>query len=43
MTGPERLISQELKTEDLEFDASLRPSSLDEFVGQTKLKENLKS
>lgn len=42
MKGPERLVSQELKTDDLEFDAALRPTSLDEFIGQTKLKENLK-
>lgn len=38
----ERLVSQELKTEDLDFDLSLRPARLDEFIGQSKLKENLK-
>ncbi len=38
----ERLVSQELKTEDSEFDVALRPTRLDEFIGQTKLKENLK-
>ncbi len=42
MKEPERLVSQELKTEDLEFDVALRPTRLDEFIGQTKLKENLK-
>lgn len=42
MKEPERLVSQELKTEDLDFDLSLRPTSLDEFIGQTQLKENLK-
>lgn len=42
MKEPERLVSQELKTEDLDFDAALRPTSLDEFIGQTKLKANLK-
>ncbi|MBI4115474.1 MAG: Holliday junction branch migration DNA helicase RuvB [Candidatus Omnitrophica bacterium] len=42
MKESERLVSQELKTEDLEFDVSLRPASLDEFIGQNKLKENLK-
>lgn len=42
MREPERLVSQELKTEDLDFDLALRPTSLDEFIGQTKLKENLK-
>jgi len=39
---PDRLVSQELKTEDLDFDLSLRPANLEEFIGQTKLKENLK-
>lgn len=42
MREPERFVSQELKTEDLEFDAALRPTSFDEFIGQTKLKQNLK-
>ena len=41
MSESERLVSQELKTEDLDFDSSLRPATLDEFIGQTKLKENL--
>jgi Holliday junction DNA helicase RuvB len=40
--GLDRLVSQELKTEDLDFDLSLRPATLDEFIGQTKLKGNLK-
>ena len=42
MKTSERLVSQELKTDDLDFDLALRPSTLDEFIGQTKLKENLK-
>lgn len=42
MKESERLVSQELKTEDSEFDVALRPVSLDEFIGQTQLKENLK-
>jgi len=37
----ERVVSNELREEDFEFDISLRPESLNEFVGQTKLKENL--
>lgn len=41
MKETERLVSQELKSEDLEFDAALRPASFDEFIGQGKLKENL--
>lgn len=39
---PTRLVSQELKTEDLDFDVALRPTRLDEFIGQKKLKENFK-
>ena len=42
MEESERLVSRELKTEDLDFDLALRPATLDEFIGQTKLKENLK-
>ncbi|MBI4395296.1 MAG: Holliday junction branch migration DNA helicase RuvB [Candidatus Omnitrophica bacterium] len=37
----ERMVSQTLREEDLEFDASLRPAQFQEFVGQTKIKENL--
>jgi Holliday junction DNA helicase RuvB len=36
LTSPRRL------KEELEYDLTLRPSSLDEFVGQKKIKENLK-
>jgi Holliday junction DNA helicase RuvB len=36
-----RIISQSLREEDIEFDLSLRPTTLDEFVGQEKIKENL--
>jgi len=36
-----RIISHSLREEDLEFDLTLRPTSLDEFVGQEKIKENL--
>ncbi len=37
-----RLISPDGAAEEATFDLSLRPSSLDEFVGQERLKENLK-
>lgn len=37
----ERIIDQEEKQEDL-FDKNIRPESLDEYVGQSKIKENLK-
>ena len=37
----ERLVTQTLREEDAEFDASLRPTRLNEFVGQKKIKDNL--
>jgi len=37
----ERIVSPELEDEDRQFDLTLRPKSLDDFVGQAKLKENL--
>jgi Holliday junction DNA helicase RuvB len=39
---PERSIASEADPEDLNFELSVRPRSFDEFVGQDKLKENLK-
>lgn len=38
----DRDIAPELKVEDLNFELSVRPRSFDEFIGQEKLKENLK-
>ncbi len=38
----ERIISGKPKEADLAFDTSLRPRSLDEYVGQDKVKDNLK-
>lgn len=37
----ERLIEPALPEEELAFDSALRPRSLDEFVGQTRIKEQL--
>ena len=37
----ERIISGSLREEDYELEVSLRPSALDEFIGQEKLKQNL--
>ena len=37
----DRLIDSDLKPEDI-FDKSIRPESLDEYVGQEKIKENLR-
>jgi len=41
-TLPENIISQEELPEDQRVDLTLRPKTLDEFVGQKKLKEGLK-
>ncbi|MBE5900667.1 MAG: Holliday junction branch migration DNA helicase RuvB [Lachnospiraceae bacterium] len=37
-----RIISTQLSTEDLVTDNSLRPQTLDEYIGQEKVKNNLK-
>ena len=37
----ERIVTAEERTEDQEFDRSLRPRQLDEFIGQTAVKANL--
>ena len=37
----DRLVSQVLREEDLEYDFSLRPTQFKEFVGQSKIKENV--
>ncbi|MCL0094312.1 Holliday junction branch migration DNA helicase RuvB [Dehalococcoidales bacterium] len=37
----DRIISGKPTTEDIPLDTSLRPRRLDEFIGQTKIKENL--
>jgi Holliday junction DNA helicase RuvB len=39
---PERAIGPQIKDDDLGFELSVRPRSFDEFVGQDKIKENLK-
>lgn len=38
----DRLISPDVSADDLSLDLNLRPSSLDEFIGQDCIKENLK-
>ena len=37
----ERLISPALSDDDTSYDASLRPKNFDEYIGQTKVKDNL--
>ncbi len=39
---PERSIAPEINPEDLNFELSVRPRTFEEFVGQDKLKANLK-
>jgi len=41
ITESERLISPELKEEDFEIDLGLRPTRIEDFVGQQKMKDNL--
>jgi Holliday junction DNA helicase RuvB len=38
----ERIVEPEYAAEDVDFEYSLRPKRLNEFIGQEKLKENLK-
>ncbi|MCL4535232.1 MAG: Holliday junction branch migration DNA helicase RuvB [Bacteroidetes bacterium] len=38
----ERVVSSRLKEEDLALDRSLRPRHLDEYIGQERVKENLR-
>jgi holliday junction DNA helicase RuvB len=40
-TDSERVVEPDLAADDREFDAALRPRSLDEFVGQDRVKEQL--
>jgi len=42
MDESNRLTNPELRIDEGEFDSSLRPTAFDDFVGQEKLKENLK-
>jgi Holliday junction DNA helicase RuvB len=41
-TEEDRVISPESVMDEISLDLNLRPSSLDEFIGQDKIKENLK-
>ncbi|HOW88008.1 MAG TPA: Holliday junction branch migration DNA helicase RuvB [Candidatus Omnitrophota bacterium] len=38
----DKILDQEFKPEELEVEVTLRPATLDEFIGQTEVKENLK-
>lgn len=38
----ERILTSQLNEEEKRMEASLRPNSLDEYVGQTRIKENLR-
>ena len=37
----ERAITPEKRDDDLQFDATLRPRSLADYIGQEKIKENM--
>ena len=38
----DRILDQEFKPEEIEIEVTLRPATLDEFIGQTQVKDNLK-
>jgi len=38
----DRILDQEFKPEEIEIEVTLRPATLDEFIGQTQVKENFK-
>ncbi|MBM7686410.1 MAG: holliday junction helicase RuvB [Epulopiscium sp.] len=38
----DRIITAELRNEDLEIEANIRPRTLEDYIGQKKVKENLK-
>ena len=42
MNSDERIVTGEILTEDTESEYSLRPKFLGEYIGQDKVKENLK-
>lgn len=42
MTPPDRLISADTREEDFEIEQTLRPQRLPDYIGQPKVKENLK-
>ncbi|MEE1027340.1 MAG: Holliday junction branch migration DNA helicase RuvB, partial [Agathobacter sp.] len=37
-----RVISTQIQEEDIKIESSLRPQKLDDYIGQQKIKENLK-
>ena len=37
-----RIIETEIMDEDIKIEGSLRPQTLDEYIGQAKAKENLR-
>jgi Holliday junction DNA helicase RuvB len=39
---PERSVTPRMREEDIGFETSVRPRSFDEFIGQQRIKENLK-
>jgi Holliday junction DNA helicase RuvB len=39
---PERIVSPKTRTEEVGVEVSLRPQSLDEYIGQDRVKENLR-
>ena len=38
----ERVISTQIREEDIKIEKNLRPQTLDDYIGQSKTKDNLK-
>ena len=41
-TMSRRMIETNITEEDIKLEGSLRPQTLDDYIGQSKIKENLK-
>ena len=39
----ERVISTQIREEDIKIEKNLRPQTLDDYIGQSKTKDNLKT
>ena len=42
VTGEQRSVTSQLTEDDLEVDRTLRPKTLDQYVGQERVRENLR-
>lgn len=42
MNEEERIVNPSIEIEDMDIDVSLRPKTLDSYIGQEKVKSNMK-